>query len=72
MREIFPLTGVAVFQVDEEVNRAGRPTPDHVGKALQSLALGYRRGSEDKFNAGERLVLHGCSFGFMSTMEKRS
>jgi hypothetical protein len=34
VREIFPITGVAVFQVDEKVDRAGRPTPDHVGKAL--------------------------------------
>ena len=58
MRKIFPLTCVAVFEVDEEVERAGRPTPDHVGKALQSLALALPRGSEGKFNAGERLV-HG-------------
>ena len=40
---------VAVFQVDEEAERAGMPTPDHVGKALQSLALGHRRGGEGKF-----------------------
>jgi hypothetical protein len=71
MREIFPLTGVAVFQVDEEVDRAGSPTPDHVGKALQSLALGYRRGSEGKFSAGERLF-HGLLLRLHGTMDKRS
>jgi hypothetical protein len=46
MREIFPLTGIAVLQVDKEVERAGRLSPDRVGKALQSLALGHRWDSE--------------------------
>ena len=56
MQEIFPLTGVAVLQVDEEGERAGMPTPDHVGKTLQSLVLSYGWDSEDEFTAGERLV----------------
>jgi hypothetical protein len=66
MREIFPLTGIAVFQVDKEVERAGRPSPDHVGKGLQSLALGHRWDNKGTFSASARLV-HGCSFDFMST-----
>ena len=58
MREIFPFAGIAVFQIDEEMEWNARTTPDHVGKALQSLGLRHWRGSEGKFDGGKGLV-HG-------------
>jgi hypothetical protein len=38
MREIIPFTGIAVFQIDEEMENA-RTRPDHVGKAPVSWRL---------------------------------
>jgi hypothetical protein len=58
MREIFPFAGIAVLQIDEKTEWNARTRPDHVGKALQSLALGHWRGSEGKFDGGEGVV-HG-------------
>jgi hypothetical protein len=70
MREIFPFAGIAVFQIDEKTEWNARTRPDHVGKALQSLALGHWRGSERKFDDGERLI-HGCYSDFISAVDKQ-
>jgi hypothetical protein len=39
MREIIPFAGIAIFEIDEEMEWNARTGPDHVCKALQSLAL---------------------------------
>jgi hypothetical protein len=70
MREIFPFAGIAVFQIDEEMEWNARTRLDHVGKALQSLALGHWRGSEGKFDGGEGLV-HGLLIRQMNAMDKQ-
>jgi hypothetical protein len=70
MREIIPFTRIAVFQIDEEMEWNARTGPDHVGKALQSLALGHWRGSAGTFDGGEGLA-HGCCSNLMGAMDKQ-
>jgi hypothetical protein len=70
MREIFPFAGIPVFQIDEEMEWNARTRPDHVGKALQSLALGRWRGSEGNFDGDEGLV-HGLLIRLMNAMDKQ-
>jgi hypothetical protein len=69
VREIFPFAGIAVFQIDEEMEWNARTRPDHVGKALQSLGLGRWRCCEGTFDGGEGLV-HGCCSNLMGAMDK--
>ena len=45
---------------------SGTPGPDHVGKALQSLALGHWRGSD-----GDEGLVHGLLIRQMSAMDKQ-
>jgi hypothetical protein len=52
------------------MERNARTGPDHVGKALQSLALGHWRGSEGTFDSGEGLAL-GCCSNLMGAMDKQ-
>jgi len=40
MREILPLAGFAVFQIDEEIERTARTASYDISKAHQFLALG--------------------------------
>ena len=70
MREIFPFAGIAVFQIDEEMEWNARTRPDHVGKALQSLALGHWRGSEGSSTVVRGLFM-GCCSDLMSAMDKQ-
>ena len=56
MREVVPFTGIAVFQIDEEMEWNARTGPHHVGKSPQSLALSDWR-SERTFDGGVGLFM---------------